>query len=532
MREKWMTDSIIQLTSICKTFPGGVKANDSCSLEVKEGEIHAIVGENGAGKTTLMNILFGLYQPDSGSVNFRGKEVVVSNPRIAKGLGIEMVHQHFMLVPSFTVLQNIILGYEPRKHMFIDTRKAKNDVNAICKKYGLKLPLDEKVSSLSVGIQQRVEIVKALFRKAEVLILDEPTAVLIPQEADELFRICFEMVKNNKTILFISHKLKEVMKIADRITVMRRGAVVADINKSETNEKELARLIIGEERTLKFAEKVVKEDVETEGADQGKEERRIVLDVKGLTVRGHKDLTALEDVSFSVHSGEVLGVAGVEGNGQSELLDALAGLVPAERGDIRFHGKSIIRESIHERRSRGLRYIPADRMSTGLCLSATIGENLLIDFSDRRDFSGRAGIINWNRALAAKQRIVEEYYITAPSSRSLVNTLSGGNMQKVVTARELSSKHSCLVIAHPTRGIDIGSADFIYRKIMDAKQEGAAILLVSADLDELFLLSDRLLVLYEGRITAEFGAGAIGPEQIGMYMTGAAEGEGYETGKS
>ncbi len=518
-----MYTHIIEMKSIRKAFPGNVVANDDCFLAVKEGEIHAVIGENGAGKSTLMNILFGLHRPDEGTIVFKGHPTDIPDPRAAKRFGIEMVHQHFMLVPSFTVLQNITLGYELRKGIFVDTKKARKSISRICEQYGLILPLDEKVKNLPIGIQQRVEIVKALYKEAEILILDEPTAVLIPQETDELFRVCLELVRNKKTILFISHKLKEVMRISDRITVMRKGRTIISLNTSDTNEKELARLIIGENQRLRFAERIVQEDTQESEEGGRRTSGELVLEVKDLTIHGIHNRIVVDNVTLSVRSGEILGIAGVEGNGQTELLNAVAGIIPHSHGEILLDGKRVNRSPIQKRRFLGLRFVPEDRMKTGLCLGASISENLFIDYNDRSRYIKHAGCIDWRSINADSEKRITDYRIAVQSPKHKAGTLSGGNMQKVVMARELTSSHRCLVVAHPTRGVDIGSADFIYQKLVEAKEAGVAVLLVSADLDELFLLSDRLIVMYEGRITAEFSAGEIDSHTIGLYMTGAKQ---------
>jgi len=515
-----MFTNIIELREINKTFPGNKIANQDCSLFVRQGEVHAIVGENGAGKTTLMNILYGLHQPDNGKIIVHGKERVIENPRFAKSLGIQMVHQHFMLVPSFTVLQNIILGFEPRKSVFIDVKEAIQRVEAICDRYRLSIPLHDKVENLAVGIRQRVEIVKAIYRQANILILDEPTAVLTPQEVDELFQLCNEMINDNKTILFISHKLKEVIRISNRITVMRKGRTIETVNKESTSDKDLATLIIGKERNAIFAEHILKEDIHQIGYTIQEETLPVILKLDNISVKNSQGHKIVKNISLELHAGEIVGIAGVEGNGQSEMVEAIAGMLPLEDGDIIFDGISLKNCTIQNRRSKGLRHIPEDRMHTGLCLDANICENFIVDQTDRNEFLKFNSFINWDKVRMHAKRLIKKYNISANHEDVKLKTLSGGNMQKVVVARELTSMHKCLLISHPTRGVDIGAADFIYKQIMDAKNNGVAILLVSADLDELFLLSDRLTVLYEGEITGEFHSGSISTQKIGLYMTG------------
>ena len=506
-------EPILRLENIFKTFPGGVEANKDASLTVHKGEIHAIVGENGAGKSTLMNILYGVHQADSGSIFINQREVHISSPREAKQQGIGMVHQHFMLVPSFTVLENVILGYEPRKMLlFTDIESSENRVRVICDRYHMNIPLDCLVKDISVGIQQRVEIIKAIYRGAEILILDEPTAVLTPLEVQDLYKICREMVKKDKTIIFISHKLKEVLTLSDRVTVMRNGQTLQTLDTRETNESDLACMIVGRERIWQI------------GKRKEIREQKTVLDVRNLSVRGNRQNLAVKNVSFQVKAGEIVGVAGVEGNGQTELMEALTGLTQIETGDIFFNGKSRRHASTAQMRAMGIRHIPEDRLTTGACLKATIQENLIIDGSDRRPFIRRGGRMDWGAVYEHSRRLINQFGVVAPGPESLVGNLSGGNIQKVVVARELSSNHTCLLVLHPTRGLDIGASEFIYKTLLSSRDEKNAVLLVSADLDELFLLSDRILVIYEGELVGEFLPNKATPEEVGLYMTGAKNG--------
>lgn len=506
-------EPILRLEQICKTFPGGVEANKDASLTVYKGEIHAIVGENGAGKSTLMNILYGVHQADSGSILINQREVSISSPREAKHLGIGMVHQHFMLVNSFTVLENVILGYEPRKQMlFTDFKSSESRVRAICDRYHMDIPLDCLVKDISVGTQQRVEIIKAIYRGAEILILDEPTAVLTPLEVQDLYKICREMVKKDKTILFISHKLKEVLTLSDQVTVMRNGQTLQTLNTRETNESDLACMIVGRERIWQI------------GRRKEMREEQTVLDVRNLSVRSNQQNLAVKDVSFQVKAGEILGIAGVEGNGQTEVMQALTGLMPIEDGDVFFNGTSLRQATTARMRAMGIRHIPEDRLTTGACLKATIQENLIIDSSDRQPFIRRGGRMDWEAVNGHSRRLIEQFGVVAPGPDSLVGNLSGGNIQKVVVARELSSNHTCLLVLHPTRGLDIGASEFIYKTLLASRDEKNAVLLVSADLDELFLLSDRILVIYEGELVGEFLPNQATPEEVGLYMTGAKNG--------
>jgi simple sugar transport system ATP-binding protein len=509
-RELMTTETLLRLENINKTFEGGVRANRNANLVVKKGEIHAIVGENGAGKSTLMNILYGVQQPDEGKIYLNDKEVSISSAREAKRLGIGMVHQHFMLVPSFTVLQNVILGYEPRQNLvFVDNKRAEKKVKEICEHYNLTIPLHSLVQDVSVGIQQRVEIIKAIYRGAEILILDEPTAVLTPFETEELFNICREMVAKDKTIIFISHKLKEVLTLSNKVTVMRKGETLVTLDTKDTTEPELARLIVGRDQLW------------TVGKQKKGHDQSVVLETKNVSVKKTSTSFCVKNVSFDVKAGEIVGVAGVEGNGQSELMDALAGLVPIDQGDVFFNGSSILNKSTSELRALGIRLIPEDRMTTGASVKATIKENLMIDQNDCVPFISKPGVMNWKEIEKHTDELIKKFNIVAQGPETVVGTLSGGNLQKVVVARELSGKHTCLLVLQPARGLDIGASEFIYQQLLDAREANNAILLVSADLDELFLLSDRILVIYEGEIVANFIPDQVTPEEVGLYMTGA-----------
>ncbi len=502
--------TLIRLENINKTFDGGVQANRNANLVVKKGEIHAIVGENGAGKSTLMNILYGVQQLDNGRIFLNEKEVSITSAREAKRLGIGMVHQHFMLVPSFTVLQNVILGYEPRQNLvFVDNKNAKNKVQQICEHYNLSIPLHSLTQDVSVGIQQRVEIIKAIYRGAEILILDEPTAVLTPFEAEDLFKICRDMVAKDKTILFISHKLKEVLALSDRVTVMRKGETLVTLDTKATTEAELARLIVGRDQLWTVGKQKISHD------------QRTVLETKNVSIRKSASSYCVKNVSFNVKAGEIVGIAGVEGNGQSELMEALAGLVHVDQGDVLFNGSSILNKPISDLRALGIRLIPEDRITTGASVKASIKENFIIDKNDCAPFISKPDVMNWKEIEKHSSKLIDKFNIVAQGPDTLVGTLSGGNLQKVVVARELSGKHKCLLVLQPARGLDIGASEFIYKQLLEAREANNAILLVSADLDELFLLSDRILVIYEGEIVADFLPDQVTPEEVGLYMTGA-----------
>jgi len=498
----------VEMLNITKTFPGGVKANDSVTLKVKKGEIHALVGENGAGKTTLMSILYGLLTPDEGVIKIDGKEVKITSPRDAIALGIGMVHQKFQLVPSFTILENICLGVEPvRSKCFIDSRRTLKSVIELSEKYGLKIDPRMRIQNCPVAIQQRVEILKALYRNADILILDEPTSVLTPQETDALFGMLRTFVDKGKTIIFITHKLKEVMEISDNVTVMRKGKVVGSKLTSETNLQELARMMVGREVLLR---------VDKRPANPGNEP---ILEVKDLVVTDDRGLVAVNKVSFDVKPGEIFGIAGVQGNGQTELVEALTGLRKVEIGQVKLKGKDITNLTPLKRREAGMSYIPEDRISCGLNLSASIEENLIATSYSKAPFA-RYGIFNFDERAKYAEKLVKEFDIRTPSREVLVRALSGGNMQKIIAAREMSADKSLLVASQPTRGLDVGSIEFIHRRLVDARDRGIAVLLVSTELDEILSLCDRIAVMYEGRIVDIVPTRIVTEEELGLLMAG------------
>lgn len=503
-----MAEKLIELKNITKKFPG-VLANDSINLDIEKGEIHAIVGENGAGKSTLMKILYGLYQPTSGQIYFKGQPVEIKSPLDAIKLGIGMVHQHFMLVPSFTVAENIVLGVEPRKSkIFADYNKAVKITEELSREYGLKVDPHAKVESLSVGIQQRIEILKVLHKGADIIILDEPTAVLTPQETEELFRVIRRLVdKLGKTVIIITHKLQEVLALSDRVSVMRQGKMVGTLMTKDANERILAEMMVGRE--------VLFEDLEKKEVA-----RKEVLRAENLQARDNRGLLALKGVSFSLYSGEILGIAGVEGNGQSELLEVLTGLRQVEKGTITINGNEAANKDPLEIRELGLSHIPEDRLSTGLSVEATITENMLLGSHRKEPYAKRGIHLNRKKIRERTDRLIKEYDVRTPSQDVVAGNLSGGNMQKMVIAREFSFDSDILIIAQPTRGVDIGAIEFIHKEIIQKRNEGAAILLVSADLDEIFRLSDRIITIYEGQITGEFLSKEITKNEIGLYMTG------------
>ena len=507
-------ETIVSFQHVSMQFPG-VLANHDVTLDIRKGEVFALVGENGAGKSTLMNILYGLNTPTSGKVLVKGNQVTHFSPSEAIARGVGMVHQHFMLVPSFTVAQNIVLSNEPRRlGIFCDFAKAEEETQALVQEYGLTVDPRAKVEDISVGLQQRVEILKTLRRGADVLILDEPTAVLTPQETDELFGVIRRMVQEKQmTIIIITHKLYEVMAISDRVGVMRQGKLVGVAETKDVNERILAAMMVGKEVLLDALDR----------EDQGETETAVeVQDLQALDNRG---LPAVRGVSLTVRRGEILGIAGIEGNGQSELIEAITGMRPLRGGAVTIMGKSIAGKTPGEIRALGLAHVPEDRLATGVCAPADITDNLIVGKEKDPRFSWKRIHMKRKAIRAYAQEIFQRFDIRGAGVDTAVGSLSGGNMQKVVVAREFSFDTPVLIISQPTRGVDIGAMDFIHQQIMQKRNAGCAILLVSADLDELLRLSDRLLTIYEGRITGEFQAGDIDKREISYYMTGGRKEE-------
>ena len=497
----------IEMRSITKQFPG-VLANDCVNLVVKRGSIHAIIGENGAGKSTLMNILYGLKQPDKGDILVNGELAVIHNPRQAMRQGIGMVHQHFMLVPSFSIAENVVLGFEPQKGVSFNRKQAIAVTRELSEQYGLEVDAAMKVEDTSVGIQQRVEIIKTLYRGAEILILDEPTAILTPQEVEDLFKTIRSLTDSGKTIIFISHKLQEVLEIADTITVMRRGKVVGELPAKEASEKQLASLMVG--RDVLF-------EVEKQDSTIGEP----LLELENLQVLDKRALLAVKGVSLTLRRGEVLGIAGVEGNGQSELVEAISGLRPVLGGDIHLKGVPLQECSVLERRRQGMAHVPEDRMTSGLNLKGSVAENLIAGKQGQSPYQGPLLMRNDAQIRAYAEKLTAQFDIRTPGTDVEVSNLSGGNMQKIVVAREFSFDAPCLIVSQPTRGIDVGAIEAIHQEILDQCRAGAGVLLVSAELDEIYKLSDRILVIYEGKIMGEFDPQQVTKEEIGLYMTGA-----------
>jgi general nucleoside transport system ATP-binding protein len=495
---------LLELKGITKRFPG-IVANDHVDFELAPGEVHALLGENGAGKSTLMNILYGLYHPDEGEVRLRGKAVRIHSPKEAIDLGIGMVHQHFMLIPVMSVAENIVLAAEPHSGPFLDIDTAQVRVAALSKQFGLAVRPEARVESISVGMQQRVEILKALYRGAEILILDEPTAVLTPQEAKELFEIIESLKAEGKSIIFISHKLNEVLEIADRITVLRRGKTIDTVPQEGATEAGLARLMVGRDVLLRVDKKPA-------------EPKETLLEVRDLHVLDERELETVRGLSLEVHAGEIVGLAGVDGNGQTQLIDAITGLRKPQSGIIEVAGKDVTSESARDCLDAGVGHIPEDRQLRGLVLDFTLAENLALhDYRTEPD--SKWGWLFPSRIVARARTLLTEFDVRGGGPQTLAASLSGGNQQKVVVAREVARNPRVLIAAQPTRGLDVGAIEFVHRRLVEERDEGRAILLVSFELEEILSLSDRILVIYEGNIVAEYPPD-VSEEEIGIAMTG------------
>jgi simple sugar transport system ATP-binding protein len=499
-------ETVLELRGITKRFPG-VLANDHISIELKKGEIHALLGENGAGKTTLMNILYGLYKPDEGEIYVKGKKVEVTSPRDAIAGGVGMVHQHFMLVPVFTVTENVMLGDEDLyPGGLLNRKKAAAKIGAISRQYNLDVDPAAYVRDLPVGIQQRVEIIKLLYRNADIFILDEPTAVLTPQEVDELFNIMKKLVEQGKSIIFITHKLREVMEFADRITVIRAGKVVGSTTPAETDQYKLASMMVGRQIELNLDKQPPKPG-------------EAVLEVKNLKVLNAQHQVAVDGVSFEVREGEVLGVAGVQGNGQTELVRAVTGLAHAVGGKITLLGKNITHAAAKQITEAGTAHIPEDRQKDGLVLGYSIEDNMILNTWYKPPFARRF-ILQRKVILDNANALVKKFDVRTPSALTKTTNLSGGNQQKVIVAREFSRPIRLLVATQPTRGLDVGSIEYIHNRIIEKRDEGCAVLLVSTELDEIMQLSDRIAVMYRGQILAVVDARTTTREEIGLLMAG------------
>ncbi len=494
----------IKMTGIVKCF-GSVRANDGIDFSVKEQEIHCLLGENGTGKSTLMNILFGLYHPDEGEIYIHGKKAAITNPNDAYALGIGMVHQHFMLVNQLTVLENIIMGKE-QGGLFLDKKKCEAAVAELVERFGFQIDLHEKVADLSVGMRQRVEILKTLYRGADIIILDEPTAVLTPQEVEELFKILRQLKKDGKTIVFITHKLNETMALSDRITVIRKGKVVFRCDTAQTNEKELATQMVGR-------------SVETVVSKKKRGYGDVVLELGGVRLQKKAQGT----VSLKVHAGEIVGIAGVDGNGQQELEAMIIGNQKVKEGTIRINGTAVEKMSVKERKKLGIGYIPSDRHKNAMIPDFSIAENFLLGYQENQKYNNH-GFINYENLKQDAQAQVERFETKLAGLDQPIGQLSGGNQQKVILGRETSHDPGFMLVAQPVRGLDIGAIEKVHRTLLELKEQGKAILLISAELSEIMNLSDRIAVLYEGEISAQFENGEYTKEEIGLFMTGKSAG--------
>lgn len=496
---------LVELRHISKRFPG-VIANKDVSLKVQSGSVHALVGENGAGKSTVMKILYGMLRPDSGEIFVNGQLTNFKNPNEAIAAGIGMVHQHFMLADNFTVLENIILGDEPSRSGQIDFRGARQKIQEMADAYGLEVDPDELVENLGVGQRQRVEILKVLYRGANILIFDEPTAVLVPQEVDDLFNALHGLREKGMSVIFISHKLDEVLRVADEVTVIRAGATVAEVRAKEVTPRQLAELMVGSE----LPKPETKGDTKREN---------VVLELKNISVPSKSGRNLLTNISFKLHAGEVVGIAGVEGNGQSELTETILGLLEYT-GEINFDGQSIDTNSVSERRDLGIGFIPEDRQRQALMLSSPLWENRILGYQRSKPvFNGF--VLDKKATIADTKLIMQEYDVRAPGPNTLATALSGGNQQKFIVGREMVHAPKLLVASHPTRGVDVGAQGAIWEELRKAREKGMAIVLISADLEELIGMSDRLLVMLRGEITAELDPATTTPEKLGAAMTGA-----------
>ena len=497
---------VVEMLNIRKEFPG-IVANDNITLQLKEGEIHALLGENGAGKSTLMGMLFGMYKPDRGSIKVRGKEVKISNPNIANDLGIGMVHQHFKLVDNFTVTENIILGCEPRKGLTVDIKRAAKKIEELSKQYGLNVDPYAKIEDISVGMQQRVEILKMLYRNANVLIFDEPTAVLTPSEIDELISIMKNMTKEGKSIILITHKLREIKEAANRCTVIRRGKYIGTVNVKDTTEAEMAKMMVGREVTFKV------EKTEAKPKD-------VVVKIENLSVNNNKKVLGLKNFSLDIRAGEIVGIAGVEGNGQTELVEALTGMRGVEAGNIIFKGKNIVKESIRQRIDDGMAHIPEDRHKRGLILDYTMEDNMVLKAYRNKPFS-KNGLINRSKISEYAQKIIETFDVrSGEGGKSIARSLSGGNQQKGVIGREIESDPDFLIAVQPTRGLDVGSIEYIHKRLVEQRDLGKAVLLVSLELDEVLNVSDRIAVVNNGELVGIVNANETNENEVGLMMAG------------
>ena len=506
---------VIEMCNITKEFPG-IIANDNITLQLKRGEIHALLGENGAGKSTLMSVLFGLYQPEKGEIRKNGEVVTIKDPNDANALGIGMVHQHFKLVDVFTVLDNIILGVEPNTAGFLRKKQAREKVMSLSKTYGLNIDPDALVENITVGMQQRTEILKMLYRDNEILIFDEPTAVLTPQEIDELMAVMRGLANEGKSILFITHKLNEIMAVADRCSVLRKGKYIGTVNIADTTKEELSNMMVGRDV------KLVVDKSEASPTD-------VVLEIEGMCVkgaRGKKD--AVHDVTLNVRAGEIVCIAGIDGNGQTEFVHALTGLTKVDSGSIRLLGEDITNKSIRHRNTHGISHIPEDRHKHGLVLDYSLEENLVLQKYFEPQFQ-KNGFIRFDAVRKYANDLIERFDVrSGQGAITTARSMSGGNQQKAIVAREMDRKHNLLVAVQPTRGLDVGAIEYIHNQIVTSRDNGTAVLLVSLELDEVMSLSDRILVMYEGEIVGELDPKTTTVQELGLYMAGAKRQDGKE----
>ncbi|MFC7061149.1 ABC transporter ATP-binding protein [Halobacillus seohaensis] len=498
-------DYVIEMLNIRKEFPG-IVANNNINLQVEKGEIHALLGENGAGKSTLMNVLFGLYQPEDGEIKVRGEKAKITDPNVANRLGIGMVHQHFMLVDTFTVTENIVLGSEPRKGVKVDIKRAEQEVLDLSRKYGLNVDPKAKIRDITVGMQQRVEILKTLYRGADILIFDEPTAVLTPQEIKELITIMENLVKEDKSIILITHKLKEIMEVCDRCTVIRKGEGVGTVKVSETNPNDLASLMVGREVNFKTEKKTANP-------------QETYLSIKDLYVKDVRNVHMVKGLNLEVRAGEILGIAGIDGNGQTELIEAITGLRKTESGTISLHDKVISNLSTRKVTESGISHIPQDRHKFGLVLDFPIADNMVLQTYYQKPFSNK-GVMNFKRVYEKAKSLIEEYDVRTPNELTKARALSGGNQQKAIIGREIDRSPDLIVAAQPTRGLDVGAIEFIHEKLIEERDKGRAVLLLSFELDEIINVSDRIAVMFDGQISAELQPEDTNEQELGLLMAG------------
>ncbi|OAB47360.1 ABC transporter ATP-binding protein [Paenibacillus antarcticus] len=501
-------DIALELKGITKRFPG-IVANDSISFQLKRGEIHALLGENGAGKSTLMNIVFGLYQPEEGEIHINGVKAMIDSPNKAIELGIGMVHQHFKLVEPFTVTENIILGSEPKRGMRIDIKGASKKVKELSEQYGFDIDPMATIDSISVGMQQRVEIIKTLYRGADILIFDEPTAVLTPQEIIELLEIMKRLVAEGKSIILITHKLKEIMEIADTCTIIRRGKVIESVTVKDTNPQELAEKMVGKAVNFKTEK-------------QPAHPTEVLLEAKDLVVVDRNGKHVLNHISFSLHAGEIVGIAGVDGNGQTELIESLTGMQSVNSGDILLKGKSIVNHTPRNISESGVSHIPQDRHKHGLVLDFSVSENTILQTYHHPEITKR-GFINVNARDDMATRLVKEFDIRTPGIDTRVGSMSGGNQQKIIIAREIDKDPQVMIAAQPTRGLDVGAIEFVHQQLIAQRDQGKAVLLVSFELEEILNVADRILVLFDGQIVGETTPETTNEQELGLMMAGKYE---------